>query len=49
MGEQLYKSLKLTKENVEILILLNKESRRFGLGNKIMTYKLQEEGFDIIK
>lgn len=43
--EQLYKSMEIIKETGMIIYLPN-EGRGIGLFNKILTYKLQEEGED---
>lgn len=43
--EQLYKSMEIIKDTGMIIYLPN-EGRGIGLYNKILTYKLQENGFD---
>ncbi|MEX0986546.1 MAG: bifunctional 3,4-dihydroxy-2-butanone-4-phosphate synthase/GTP cyclohydrolase II [Bacteroidales bacterium] len=49
-GEQLHKAMELIeKEGAGAVIYLNQEGRGIGLYNKMMAYKLQEDGLDTVQ
>ena len=48
-GPQLHRAMQMVdKEGKGVVIYMNQEGRGIGLMNKIMTYKLQEEGVDTV-
>ena len=48
-GPQLHRAMQMVdKEGKGVIVYMNQEGRGIGLMNKIMTYKLQEEGVDTV-